>query len=396
MGIYRILCGSAVVVAMLLTSAELTSAQSVSLQSLQSKILHQHRKIRIRLPPSYERMTDSRYPVVIALDGEYLFYSLTAAANILELYQVMPEVIVVGIDQNYPDAVGDEARWTDCSYDKERGRLTEKGREFRSFIAGELLPYVDRTYRTARFRAVAGHSLTATCASFFLVERTPTFQGYIAISPNVPSTLRGPLTSAAEAASGEIFLFLSTGTEDLSEHVTSVKDLDRAALSKVRNPKFRYRFEDYLGANHMSLVNRSVEAALGHIFERYSLVRREESGRKEFLRSPVKYLEQKYADVERIYDVTLNFREEDLRAGRLALSRSKNWTGLAELARFTLQSMPASAEGDFMMRDYHRGKGDLRSAVRAQQQGCEKLVIGSRARKRCDSAIGDLRAAMSR
>jgi hypothetical protein len=56
----------------------------------------------------------------------------------------------------------------DCRYNKDNGLPSGKGAAF-EFI-GELLPYIEKKYRTAPFKIIAGHDTTAGFLNFFHIR----------------------------------------------------------------------------------------------------------------------------------------------------------------------------------------------------------------------------------
>jgi len=57
--------------------------------------------------------------------------------------------------------------------------------KFLSFIADELLPTIDRNYRTRPYRVLVGHSLGGLFAVYALINRPEVFKGYVVISPSL-------------------------------------------------------------------------------------------------------------------------------------------------------------------------------------------------------------------
>ncbi|TFH66787.1 MAG: alpha/beta hydrolase [Gemmatimonadales bacterium] len=54
---------------------------------------------------------------------------------------------------------------------------------FLGFLADELIPHIDSTYRTETFRVLVGHSIGGLFATHALLTRPDLFRGYVAISP---------------------------------------------------------------------------------------------------------------------------------------------------------------------------------------------------------------------
>ena len=63
-------------------------------ESFKSKTLGQTREITIGLPSTYEQNPTKKYPVLILLDGEYLFDPFYGALNYGGYWDDLPETIV--------------------------------------------------------------------------------------------------------------------------------------------------------------------------------------------------------------------------------------------------------------------------------------------------------------
>jgi pimeloyl-ACP methyl ester carboxylesterase len=97
----------------------------------------------------------------------------------------IPPMIVVGINNTdrqrdmtptKPTAGFGGAPWTGSAGGADK---------FLSFIADELLPTVDRNYRTRPYRVLIGHSLGGLFAVYTLMNRPEVFNGYLIISPSL-------------------------------------------------------------------------------------------------------------------------------------------------------------------------------------------------------------------
>ena len=149
--------------------------------SILSRKLDKYRELTISLPPSYDKDSKKTFPVLVLLDGDYLFDAFQGALSYGNYWDDLPEVIIVGVSQNK-----DNERFDDCSTDKEAGLPDSKGSKFFEFIGGELLPYLQTKYRISPFKIIAGHDLTAGFINFFLYKDEPLFNAYISLSPELP------------------------------------------------------------------------------------------------------------------------------------------------------------------------------------------------------------------
>src|SRR5947207_3530163 len=141
---------------------------------IQSKILKESRSLLISKPPGYDSGTD-RYPVLYLLDGETHFQYTSAMANFLAVDDRVPEMLVVGIDSE--DSQHRTHDLTPPSTDETDNRFSpgNGGADvFLSFIADELVPFIDKTYRTRPYRLLVGHSLVV-CSPSMPSSRSRTF-----------------------------------------------------------------------------------------------------------------------------------------------------------------------------------------------------------------------------
>lgn len=143
------------------------------------------RTINVWLPPGYEKGTQ-RYPVLYLLDGgvDQDFHHISGLAQLGTIVGTTRDVIVVGIETvdrrnelAFPVA-------TDAKLKADYPTAGQSER-FRRFIASEVKPWVEKTYRTSGENALIGESL----AGLFVVEtmlRAPgLFDTWIAISPSL-------------------------------------------------------------------------------------------------------------------------------------------------------------------------------------------------------------------
>ena len=126
--------------------------------------------MHISLPPDYA-LAKQRYQVIYLLDGHVRqFFDLTVASAAYDLtgdahdYATPPQ-IVVGVDQ------------------RDRGADLGRNQElFTRFLVEELIPYIDREYRTTPYRTLIGHSLGGRFALMTFCRAPGVFPAVIAIS----------------------------------------------------------------------------------------------------------------------------------------------------------------------------------------------------------------------
>ena len=151
---------------------------------LQSRILGETRVIDVSLPSGYVTDSNQRYPVIVVLDGEFEHPLAAAIARFYAASAQVPALIVVGVrnvdrtrDMTTPSVAGFTAP----------PELTKVGgaEGFLAFLGDELLPFVDRSYRTTPLRVLVGHSLGGLVAAYALGKRPELFTGYILMEPSL-------------------------------------------------------------------------------------------------------------------------------------------------------------------------------------------------------------------
>lgn len=160
---------------------------------LGSKINEIDYKLYISYPESYKDSTTKKYPVLYLLDADYSFAIAKNIADHLSQRNHLKEIIIVGIayaDSNqyrvnrtrdYTPINSKENVWFTDIQEKYSGG----GVSFSNFIEKELIPFVEKEYRTTDFRALTGHSYGGLFTSWTMLTKPNLFNGYIIVSPSL-------------------------------------------------------------------------------------------------------------------------------------------------------------------------------------------------------------------
>ncbi len=130
--------------------------------------------VSISLPTGYKATQHKKYPVVFLLDGNLYFDIMATTLRKYTEVGLSPDVILVGI--GYKDfSTMDSLRTRDDTYPvaiPEYEMSTSGGApEFLSFIARELVPYIEKHYHTdSSKRVLMGHSLGGYFTTFALLR----------------------------------------------------------------------------------------------------------------------------------------------------------------------------------------------------------------------------------
>jgi len=149
---------------------------------LQSVVLGEERVIDVILPNGYANSSE-RYPVIVVLDGSSNAALTATDAQYYAATGRMPATIVVGVRNT--NRARDFTPRPVAGFTVPPAITSAGGADaFLAFLADEVIPYLDRTYRTVPMRVIVGHSLGGLFALYALGTRPDLFRGYIVIEPS--------------------------------------------------------------------------------------------------------------------------------------------------------------------------------------------------------------------
>jgi uncharacterized protein len=334
--------------------------------------LNEKREITIGLPTSYLTNPNKKYPLLIVLDGDYLFDPFQGALNYGAYWDDLPEVIIVGINQNK-----NNERETDCTIDQTTGLPDEKGNLFFEFIGMELVSYLEKKYRIAPFKIIAGHDLTAGFLNFYLYKQSPLFDAYISMSPELPTAMEKNLPARFNALEQPIYYYQSTADGDVKKMQTRIRELDSAAVT-IKKPSLNYKFDDFKGASHYSLVLHSIPNALYQFFSVYQPISTNEFLEKIVVLPSgyVDYLTNRYSILEKSLNLKMPIRTNDFKAIEAAILKNKAYDEFSKLADVSKKQYPKSMLSDYHMAMFYEKTGDIKKAIKAYQSAFQKEEIG--------------------
>ncbi|WP_343511153.1 alpha/beta hydrolase-fold protein [Algoriphagus sp. SE2] len=244
--------------------------------SIHSNILDENREYWVSLPESYNGIESSyqSYPVLILLDGNAHFRSITGMVNYMSSgyngNRKIPEMIVVAI-QNV-----DRAR--DFTPDKivtVRENNFGGGDNFLRFLEEELFPVLDQEYRTAPYRILYGHSLGGLLATHAYMKEQTLFNSFIAVDPSFGSWDAETMDKKLEALTEKSFnryYYIATANwgkrniRNRDRHVRLFESLN----SKVAD-EYPGKLEYFENENHGSVPVIAFHNGISSIFEGYGI-----------------------------------------------------------------------------------------------------------------------------
>jgi predicted alpha/beta superfamily hydrolase len=328
---------------------------------INSSKLKQERELKIQLPRNYDQNTEKIYPVIIVLDGDYLFEPMAGNVDYYSYWDEIPEAIVVGVNQV-------QTREMDSFYDNQTFLPQDTGASFFEFLGMELLPYIDSNYRTSRFAVLAGHDLTANFINYYLFKDEPLFKAYINLSPELAPEMDNRLVESLNTAKSKKWFYLATATEDEPSLKEGCELLDQQ-LKMIDNANLHYRFEVFQNATHYSLVAQAIPKALESIFSPYRPINQKDYD-TEIVNSgisPYDYLVDKYETIENNYGLELPIRLNDFLAIGKALEFNQRWYDLEKLGELALDHLPETMLGTYYLARSYEESGRSKKAMRTYQ-----------------------------
>jgi predicted alpha/beta superfamily hydrolase len=215
-----------------------------------SEYLNRKLKVFIGLPKSYHNAM-CNFPVHYVLDGQILFPYYYGTTDMLSRGDI-PECIVVGIqsvNRGYYFKPGDGTN------------------EFISFISEELIPFINKNYRTNDFRSICGHSTTGVFVLNTLLYHPELFDSYLAGAPyHTSMILENESGSFISDYTKQKSLLVFFGLNE-SEKQKSDWDSLHALIEKKDFKRLNLYTREYENEDHYSVIYRYIPDGLKEAFK---------------------------------------------------------------------------------------------------------------------------------
>ncbi|HEU0009363.1 MAG TPA: alpha/beta hydrolase-fold protein [Verrucomicrobiae bacterium] len=226
---------------LLVLSTFMSEGTLLPVRSVESRHLGGARSVRVYLPPSYERASRRRYPVLYLHDGQNVFSSagtnccfgwgnweLDLTADRLIAQGRMAEIIMVGVDQSrarykeYRGLLYDHPGQRPSASRSAASNTLDNSRfeAYTKFLIQELKPAIDREFRTrktAEHTGVMGSSLGGLCSLALAWENPKVFGLAVSLSGSFQVENRNFLQNVLQSYEGRrkpFRVYLDSGTVD--------------------------------------------------------------------------------------------------------------------------------------------------------------------------------------
>lgn len=347
-----------------------SSAQTIY-ETISSEKLGETRELKIQLPRNYDKNTDKIYPVMIVLDGDYLFEPVAGIVDYYSYWEDMPEMIVVGVNMA-------GSREKDANYDTQRFLPVDQGAAFFEFLGMELLQKIDEKYRTAPFHMIIGHDFTANFINYYLLKPNPIFDGYINLSPDLAPEMADRVTHALATSETKKWYYMATGSDDIPQLKKAILAFDDQ-LKNLNNKLVEYKFDNFEGATHYTLVGKAIPSAIEDMFKVYRPISREEY-RDILLQNSISgydYLADKYETINELYGINKKIRVNDFLAVNKAIEETHRWDEYKDLAKLAEENYPNTMLPTYFEARYEEETGNPKKAMKLYQKayGQDKIAF---------------------
>lgn len=230
---------------------------------LRSDRIGEMRSFLVHTPPGYAWSKDA-YPILIVLDGDELFAQASASVDSLAENERIPQMIVVGVPNTDR---GRDLGAPGVSYEPPADGIGGPDK-FLAFIGDELVPEIERRYRTRPYRVIAGHSAGGLSTLYTLISRPELFNAYVALSPafNDEDGLADAVESflaANDTLRADLFMAMAN---ERGQNLGGAYEV--ASLLQEQGPsELRWQFRRYPEETHGSVVMRGLADGLQAVFD---------------------------------------------------------------------------------------------------------------------------------
>ncbi|CAM4154925.1 MULTISPECIES: alpha/beta hydrolase-fold protein [Flavobacterium] len=296
---------------------------------LKSDILQEERDIQIFLPANYEQ-NSKKYPVLYVLDAQRYFLNGIAFQQNLTWQEVAPEFIVIGINTNPI---------------KRRNLFYEESSKFIQFLEDELIPEINKRYRTLNQRIYFGWEMAAGLGVEIFARKPYLFKGFLLSSPTHISGERLEIVSKMlkNSTQHDLKLYTALGTVEnwATESMFSLDSIFQ--MHPVKNIQWEYNLSDK--ENHYTTPLTTINEGLKLFFSDYGPIRFYSIN--EFLDfGGIEKLKEHYQDRGEKYQISEEIHSDTKHYLLLQAHKENNFKIFEELVR--------EIEGENFIKNYYR------------------------------------------
>ncbi len=254
-------------------------------------------KLFISLPEGYyskgNHSYKESYPVLYLLDPDVEFSLAENIARTLVNYDTIKPFIIVGIGYQDQDLLTMDSTifWDKRTLNRARDYIpmqvnvgtedfeggdheykglashTGGSEKFKNFIEKELIPYIDRSYRTSKERALSGHSQGGLFTTWMMLNYPSIFEKYIILGPSL-WVEKGQIIKQSHKLNTVVQMkaYFAVGSLEYEANRSMVDEVKLFYSGLPKSNDFESEIEIIDNENHVSMVPSALTKGFKFLF----------------------------------------------------------------------------------------------------------------------------------
>ena len=317
-------------------------------RSFSSNILGGDITYLVRLPEGYDK-GKRKYPVLYLMNAQ-MTSTLSIAVGILENleFEMVPSMILVGISNT-----GKAEKFFPIQPDGK----SDQADTFLRFLNEELIPFIDRQYRTEDYRILTGQSNAALFVLYALFSQPDSFNAYFAFSPSLGWGLDFMKEKAASFSSrrdqSSQYLYMNQGGRDYPELVIEPMKKFVETLKKLSVQGFGWELDRLDRDGHVPVS--SLNYGLLSLFPDFYAT-------DDLKNKGLKAVDNHYKKLTQRYGFHIEAPEEVLFHMSYTLQQNKNFEKAVDMFKELIYRYPGSFLAHFYLGRTYEELGEMKSA----------------------------------
>lgn len=332
-----------------------TISYTQQIHTINSAVLNEERTVVVQLPKSYQAEPNKVYPVIYRLDGAGNIPLISAVMERLQNDNRAPEVIIIAIENT------NRLRDLYPTVNKEpQGPVDEGGgaAKFLAFIEQELMPLINKSYRTHNYNVIAGASAAGVFALYTMQANPDLFQAHIAYSPavwwNYGASVKATKAFINKSKNLSNYIYINIGEEAgiMRERYNELQQ----ALQSNSLPNLRFFSDAFDGVSHnLTSVAGSFNAYHNLFLPKQMPI--------SALTDDVTSIDAYYQSLSQQWGEQIAPSDRAVRSLGYNLTGSKQFTRAIEVFRYNIKNHPKSVDAFSALSYGYEMQGDTRQAL---------------------------------
>lgn len=344
--------------------SQCVTAQITS-EELSSAKLGGSRKITIITPNGYDKK--EKYPLFVVLNPHRLLEPTVSTMRYFSNSRELPPCIIVGVYNNDNEVVVPE----------DTGVPIHESANFFEFIGKEVIPHIEKKYSIGTFKGIIADGDAGHFINYYLLKENSLFNAYLSLNPNLLPNIDEAVANQLASFKMPIFYYLAWTENDDNVKVEKTQKLHNAIKAKS-SENLVYYFGEFPKVSPEAVCPAGIPEGLNLIFSEYRPISMKEYAEKvvKINENSVKYLEDKYKEIKRLYDIDKTPLLTDIRAIYAAILKNADWESLPILSDISRKSYKGTALSDFLEGEYFYYTQNPKRAFKSYQQAFSLQEIG--------------------